>query len=659
MFFSCDCTILTVSTGVNTGFGGSANTTTSAVSDLQVALLQMQLSGVLPVPIGDEAPASQGNLQDIHEVAQLSMPELWVRGAILIRSNSLVRGHSAIRLEVIQTLLKLLHHDLVPLVPLRGSVSASGDLCPLSYIAGALEGNPDVRVWSGPQTSRTLIPADQALKLAGLKPVSFGPKEALGLLNGTAFSVSVSTIAQHRADLLAVLAQILTAMGVEALLGTIESFHPFIAAVRPHKGQVEVAQNISVFLKYSKLARSGDYDESLNGRLRQDGYALRTSSQWLGPVLEDLGLARRQLEVELNSTTDNPLIDAANNQIHHGGNFQASSSTSSTEKTRLSLEKIGRLLFAQSTELLDARKNYNLPPNLAADEPSVSYTMKGVDINMAAYMSELSYVANPVSTHVLSAEMSNQAINSLALISARATQTAADIVSLMSSAYLYTLCQALDLRAMNEQFQAKLKPELEKLTSGVVGRFISHERLAALHGHIWLAILRALAETTTKDSSDRFIIIAQSAQHLVVHALEADKISDTMKEHANSDLLSLATSWTDETALILKKIFLANRESYLAKPDASQYLGSASKRMYKFVRNELKVPMHRGLVDHPTFQSSTGQKSDQRARLNTGSQISRIFQALKDERLVTPIMECLKEAVEMNRKQKVVGGAKL
>jgi len=377
-------------------------------------------------------------------------------------------------------------------------------------------------------------------------------------------------------------------------------------------------------------------------------------------VLEDLGLARRQIEVELNSTTDNPLIDTTNNQIHHGGNFQASSSTSSTEKTRLALEKIGRLLFAQSTELLDTRKNYNLPPNLAADEPSVSYTMKGVDINMAAYMSELSYVANPVSTHVLSAEMSNQAINSLALISARATQTAADIVSLMSSAYLYTLCQALDLRAMNEQFQAKLKPELEKLTSATIGRFISRERLVALHGPIWLAILRVLAETTTKDSSDRFIIIAQSAQHLVVQALEADETLHTTKEHANSDLLSLVTSWRDETAVILKKIFLSNRESYLAKPDASQYLGSASKRMYKFIRNELKVPMHRGLVDHPTFQSSNGQKSsDQGARLNTGSQISRIYQALKDERLMAPIMECLKEAVEMSRKQKGVGVAKL
>lgn len=379
----------------------------------------------------------------------------------------------------------------------------------------------------------------------------------------------------------------------------------------------------------------------------------------MGPVLEDLGLARQQIEIELNSTTDNPLMDVANNQIHHGGNFQASSMTSSTEKTRLALEKIGRLLFAQSTELTNARLNNNLPPNLAADEPSVSYTMKGVDINMAAYMSELSYVANTVSTHVLSAEMSNQAVNSLALISARATQTAVEIVSLISSAYLYSLCQALDLRAMNEQFLAKLKLEIQMHNSEMLSGIISDEQLLALQESIWSAILHALIETTCKDSYNRFIIVAQSAQHLVVDALGEQNALNPTRKHGDTGIFSLVTSWTKETSAILKKIFRANRDSYLSKPDASEYLGSASKRMYKFIRNELKVPMHRGLIDHPTFQGSDEHKrGDRRTRLNTGSYISQIHQALKDERLVVPIMECLKEAVEEDRKTRA-GGAKL
>jgi phenylalanine ammonia-lyase len=639
--------------GVTTGFGGSANVTTTAPKTLQTALLQMQLSAILPTT-GDSrnktAFPHQKNSSSGDDIAKLSMPEAWVRGAMLIRCNSLLRGHSAVRLEVIKAILTLLEHDLVPLVPLRGSISASGDLCPLSYIAAVLEGNPDVRVWSGQGGSRKLIAANEALELVGLNSIQFGPKETLGLINGTAFSVAVASIAQHQADTLAILAQILTAMGVEALLGSVESFDPFIAAVRPHPGQTEMAKNIRAFLKGSKFARTSNED-GCHG-LRQDRYALRTSSQWLGPSLEDMSLARQQIETELNSTTDNPLIDVSGNQIHHGGNFQATSISSSTEKTRMALEKIGKLLFAQSTELLDSRLAYNLPPNLAADEPSLSYTMKGVDINMAAYYSELAYLANPVSNHVQSAEMSNQALNSLALVSARYTNTAVDIVSLMSSAYLYTLCQALDLRAMHSGFIAKLKPEIETRTVELFGSFFSSEKLSLLIQSVWRVLHQAIADTTSKDSSDRFMIVAQSTQHLVVEALEADSPSpDKYSPSQSNSLLTMVNSWTKMVATVSKTIFVVNRESYLGNPDATSYLGNASKRMYKFVRTELGVPMHRGLVDHPTLKHGEQHTG---SRLNTGSQISRIYQALRDETLAVPIMECLNEALEFKDGKLVV-----
>ena len=262
-------------------------------------------------------------------------------------------------------------------------------------------------------------------------PVEFGPKETLGILNGTAVSAAVATLAQHQADHFMILAQVVTAMGVEALLGRLESFDPFFAAVRPHAGQKEVAQNITAFLKGSKLVKNPSSDQdnhtSGDGKLRQDRYALRTVSQWLGPYVEDLHLARQQLETELNSTTDNPIFDVVGKKVHHGGNFQAVAVTSSTEKTRLAMQMIGKMVFAQSSELLDNRLNNGLPPNLAAGEPSLSFTMKGVDINMAAYMSELAHLANPVSSHVQSAEMHNQAINSLALVSARYTHMVSKI----------------------------------------------------------------------------------------------------------------------------------------------------------------------------------------------------------------------------------------
>ena len=637
---SCLCFI-----GVTTGFGGSADTRTEETNTLQVALLQMQLCAILPNAPEKKQPGDKlgprGVYADGEPYAVLSMPEAWVRGTMLIRCNSLLRGHSAVRMNVIKMLLALLENDVIPLVPLRGSISASGDLCPLSYLAGALEGNPDVRVWTGPRNDRHLVTADVALRSLNIAPISFGPKETLAILNGTAVSAAVGGLALHQADNLALLAQVLTAIGVEALLGRVESFDPFIATVRPHKGQKEVAQNVCAFLKGSLLANEEDSDLVGDGHLRQDRYALRTASQWLGPQLEDLMLARDQLETELNSTTDNPMVDVVSQKIHHAGNFQAVAVTSAMEKTRLAVQMIGKMIFAQSTELLDCHLNNGLPSNLAADEPSLSYTLKGVDINMAAYMSELALLANPVSSHVHSSEMANQSINSLAFISSRYTHMAIDVLSLMSAAHLYSLCQALDLRAMQNHFMEQLRPAIIILTSDTFGKILDPAKLNLLQDQIWSALLHNITLTTSKDSSNRFSVVAKSAQGVVIDALS--DVSNT-SPGTNGNILGLVTYWTEQTAKVSRAIFLTNRAAYLANPDATPYLGAASRKMYRFVRRELKVPFHRGLVDHPTVQTPQGDGS--KVKKNTGSQISTIYEALRDERLMAPVMECVKLAVD-------------
>lgn len=127
------------------------------------------------------------------------MPEAWVRGAMLVRCKSLLGGHSGARIEIIELMISLLNNNMVPLVPLRGSISASGDLQPLSYIAGVLQGNPDCYVWTDDGSrGRILVPADVALKQLVYKPVTFGPKEALAVLNGTAVSTAVAALAMVR-----------------------------------------------------------------------------------------------------------------------------------------------------------------------------------------------------------------------------------------------------------------------------------------------------------------------------------------------------------------------------------------------------------------------------------------------------------------------------
>lgn len=165
------------------------------------------------------------------------LPWNWVRAAILIRINSLIKACSAVRPVIVERLQDILTYDLAPMIPVRGSISASGDLNPLAYISGVIQGKSTVRVLTA--SGRDLY-ADEAMSQAGLEPMTLEPKEGLALVNGTAISTAAGTLAITDAHSLAVLAQILTAMSVEALNGTRESFHPFIAECRPHPGQVSL-----------------------------------------------------------------------------------------------------------------------------------------------------------------------------------------------------------------------------------------------------------------------------------------------------------------------------------------------------------------------------------------------------------------------------------
>lgn len=400
------------------------------------------------------------------------MPEAWVRASILIRINSLASGRSAVRSILIYNMMELLRQNIIPRIPLRGSISASGDLMPLSYLGGTIEGKDNITVWTGSEGNRRIVSAAAALSEAGLVPIKLGPKEGLAIINGTAVSTGVGTLAVHDANSLAIISQILTAMSVEALRGTAESFDSFFDMVRPHPGQKMVATTIRRLLAGSRLTQIND--GSVAGSLRQDGYSIRTAPQWLGPVLEDLELASQQMTIECNSVTDNPLIEISpthsmKSRILHGGNFQAKVVTSAMEKTRQALQTMGQMLFAQCTEIINPKMNHGLAPNLTADEPSESFLFKPIDITIAALQSELGFLSNPVGTHVQSAEMGNQSLNSLALISARYTHSALEVLLHLAACHLFALCQALDLRAMHARFLEALEPTFLKTMSNTLG----------------------------------------------------------------------------------------------------------------------------------------------------------------------------------------------
>ncbi|KAL0574963.1 transmembrane protein [Marasmius crinis-equi] len=603
--------------GLSTGFGGSADTRTDQPLLLGKALLQHQHTGVLP---SSTKPLQVLPLQD--PVASTSMPESWVRGAMLIRMNSLIRGHSGVRWELIEKIQQVMNANITPLVPLRGSISASGDLSPLSYIAGVIVGDPSIRVFDGPRThaARQIRPSSKALADHNIKPISLASKEPLGILNGTAFSASVAALALNEAVHLSLLSQVSTAMGTEALSGTRANYDPFIHAIaRPHPGQVEFANNVWNLLEGSKFAQLGEEEVLLQDdkySLRQDRYPLRTSPQFIGPQIEDILAALATVTQECNSTTDNPLVDGETGEIHHGGNFQAMAVTNAMEKTRLALHHIGKLLFAQSTELINPAMNRGLPPSLAASDPSLNYHTKGADIATAAYVAELGYLANPVSTHVQSAEMHNQAVNSLALISARATISSLEVLSLLTSTYLYILCQALDLRALQTEFDEQLERIVADELRIVFSSSLDASRQSMFASKVLKTMSSTLEKTNTMDAADRMTAVAASAVPV---------LTDLFLETGNdsSGLLSSIATFRAHVASRATKLMNDLRMGYLSgergAAPASPYLGK-TRAIYEYIRVGLGVKMH-GLDNLTAFSRDSGENN------TIGQQISLIHEA--------------------------------
>ncbi|KAK4445956.1 Phenylalanine/tyrosine ammonia-lyase [Podospora aff. communis PSN243] len=567
--------------GVNTGFGGSADTRTDNFERLQDAAIQHLNVGILLQTDKDGSPRRENDLLRSH-----ALPTPIVKAAMLIRCNSLMRGHSGVRVSVIDTIMQLLARDMTPIVPLRGSISASGDLSTLSYIAGAIEGNPDVfiKLGKGNDQERKILPASQVLSMAGLTPVRLQAKEGLGITNGTAPSCAVACIVVHQANQLALLTQLLTAMGTEALAGTSHNYHPFISAARPHAGQAEAASNILKFITGSKL--SPDRGPEHIG-LAQDRYALRTAPQWIGPQLEDLLLATRQVATEVNSTTDNPLIDVASGRAHHGGNFQAMAITSAMEKTMTALQNLGRLLFAQSSELINNMTNKGLPPNLSADEPSESFTFKGFDVNMAAYMAELAYLAHPVSTHVQVAEMTNQSVNSMALAAARYALEAVEVLSLMAATYICALCQALDLRCMQVEFRQDMVRRIADAGSVFFG---AEPQIFAEYGE---AVMQRWDQLSHADTSDRAATAAKEAMGGLMEAFAS------IPNSSATPSLEKLLEFQRKTLSMLIAQYNEARQRLFENPTTEEFLSPASRVIYEFVRKDLRVPLNRGVVDHP------------------------------------------------------------
>ena len=357
------------------------------------------------------------------------------RAVLAARLRSLTHGMSGVRIELLDRMQAFLEHDVLPLIPEEGSVGASGDLTPLSYVAAALAGERDV-MYRGERRS-----AAEVHRLLGWTPLILRPKEALALMNGTAVMTGLACLAYARADYLLKLATRITALNVVALEGNPEHFDKRLFAAKPHPGQMQVAawirQDLAIEAPTAPLHRL------------QDRYSIRCAPHVLGVLADSLGLLRQFIETELNSANDNPIIDADNERVLHGGHFYGGHIAFAMDSLKNLVANVADLLDRQLALLVDTRYNHGLPSNLSgAPEATamINHGFKAVQIGASAWTAEALKNSMPASVFSRSTECHNQDKVSMGTIAARDALRSLELTEQVAAATLIAANQGVWLR---------------------------------------------------------------------------------------------------------------------------------------------------------------------------------------------------------------------
>jgi histidine ammonia-lyase len=355
------------------------------------------------------------------------------RAIMLLRANSLARGTSGIRTEVVDLLLALLRHGIDPVVPEFGSVGASGDLAPLAHVALCLMGEGPVHGESGPG------PASEALARAGLEAAALREKEGLALINGTQATTGLGVLALLRAEAAVETADLAGAMSLEGLRGTPTPFAEKVHANRPHPGQMTSAARLRVFLAESEIRESHRYGDP---RVH-DAYSLRCMPQVHGAARDVLGFVRRVLEIEVNSSTDNPLVFSDPDEIVSAGNFHAQLiaealdflTIACTDMASISEQRIERLLNPDLSGL----------PAFLARDPGVESGFMIAQIAAVDALSEMRVLSNPASVDSVTTSANKEDHVSMGMAAARKAGRVAECLQYVLAVELMCASQALDL----------------------------------------------------------------------------------------------------------------------------------------------------------------------------------------------------------------------
>src|SRR5688572_14775028 len=399
--------------GINTGFGSFAETRVPAedLAALQVNLLRSHAAGVgdpLPVPI--------------------------VRAMLALRANVLAKGFSGIRLETLERLLDLLNSRVHPVVPARGSVGASGDLAPLAHLALVLIG--EGAAWR----HGTEEPGAEALRRAGLEPVTLAPKEGLALINGTQASTALLGLALAGARRVAHAADIAAALSIDALHGSTRPFDPRIHAARPFPGQQISAANLRALMTGSPINES----HANCGRV-QDAYSMRCAAQVHGAARDALAFAHGVFQTEANAATDNPMVFADTDDIVSGGNFHGAPVALAADVACLAFAQLATISERRAERLLDPALS-GLPAFLTR-HGGVESGLMMVQVTAAALASELKILAHPAGVDTIPTSANKEDHVSMSMAAALKAWRALDLARLTLACELMCACQAIDLLA--------------------------------------------------------------------------------------------------------------------------------------------------------------------------------------------------------------------
>ncbi len=353
---------------------------------------------------------------------------------VLLRLVSLARGFSGVRLELLERMVQFLNLRLLPRIPSEGSVGASGDLTPLSYLAAALAGEREVTLGGDP------MEASEAHRRSDLRPLVLQPKESLALMNGTAVMTALACMAHARASRLARLASAITAILVDVTHGNPEHFDDRLLAAKPHPGQARCGAWIRADLD------RGAGDAPAPAR-QQDRYSLRCAPQVIGTLLDGLDFGRQVLEIELNGVDDNPII-AADGAVLHGGNFYGGHVCMIADLLKAQVASVADLLDRQLVLVCAPETSDGLPANLVAADQVVHHGFKAMQISASALTAEALKLTMPASAFSRSTESHNQDKVSMGTIAARDCLRVLELTETVAAIGLLGALQAVDLRGV-------------------------------------------------------------------------------------------------------------------------------------------------------------------------------------------------------------------